>query len=411
MPEPKDSNAEIEDYESVQLVPDQGEDEGDLADQPSKFRASVSGKDWTVETLVSQMRKGRIDLSPSFQRRNAWLSNRKSKLLESIMLQFPIPQIVLAEKQERPGHYLVLDGKQRLLALRQFFVDDSMPQDTEFDRLTLSGLEVLTDLNGLSLEDLERRHPNHSASIENHSIRTVVLSGWNSERLLLSLFLRLNTGSVALSPQELRQALIHGEFTKWLDVTSGDSPALQSLLNNNHPDRRMVDAELLLRHLAFSHSPFSYSGNLKKFLDETSEHFNKNWTSLSTPLNQSSDEYFRAIMFGLEEVNQDFAFARKWSKKPRNQPDGFERALNRAVLDFQAYSFTFKEVRSASAGTMDAIMERFQSECINNETFSRSISTTTKTTDAFKTRHETWRNIILDATGVDYPLPGPLQGP
>src|SRR6202044_2306437 len=100
----------------------------------------------------------------------------------------------------------------------------------------------------------------------NHSIRTVVLSNWNSERLLLSLFLRLNTGSVPLSPQELRQALIHGEFMQWLDQTSGELKGLRSLLNNGSPDRRMADAELMLRHFAFKESPLKYQGNLKQFL-------------------------------------------------------------------------------------------------------------------------------------------------
>jgi hypothetical protein len=114
---------ETSNFEAIELVPGQGEDEGDAVDGEGVFQAAIGGKDWTVETLVSQMRKGRIDLDPSFQRRNAWLDNRKSKLIESILLGYPIPQIVLAEKRDKPGHYFVLDGKQRLLALRQFFVD------------------------------------------------------------------------------------------------------------------------------------------------------------------------------------------------------------------------------------------------------------------------------------------------
>jgi hypothetical protein len=152
----EDFQTETDNFELVPLVPDQGEDEGDFDDSVVTFTASVGGKDWTVETLVSQMRKGRIDLEPSFQRRNAWLSNRKSKLIESIMLGFPIPQIVLAEKLDHPGHYFVLDGKQRLLALRQFFFDPVEPRDAGFDGLRLTSLEVLSELNRKDARGLVR---------------------------------------------------------------------------------------------------------------------------------------------------------------------------------------------------------------------------------------------------------------
>ncbi|MGO8056541.1 DUF262 domain-containing protein, partial [Rhizobium leguminosarum] len=73
---------------------------------------------------------------------------RKSKFIESVFLGLPIPQLVLAENRDRRGTYLVIDGKQRLLALAQFAADD----ESEFDELSLSGLEVRDDLNGLTLE-------------------------------------------------------------------------------------------------------------------------------------------------------------------------------------------------------------------------------------------------------------------
>lgn len=398
----EDYEAETDELESVPLVPDQGEDEGDLNDPPSTFTASVGGKDWTVETLVSQMRKGRIDLDPSFQRRNAWLGNRKSKLIESIMLGFPIPQIVLAEKPELPGHYFVLDGKQRLLALRQFFVDEEEPRDAGFEGLRLSSLEVLTELNRRNATSLEEVRPDLLAAIENHSIRTVVLGGWNSERLLLSLFLRLNTGSVPLSPQELRQALIHGDFINWLDARSGDLIPLRRLLGNAHPDRRMVDAELVLRHLAFTTSPIRYRGNLKQFLDDTSAYFNRNWSSqkaIAVEMIQGLEEAINTgiDLFGLYKI------CRKWSGLR------FERALNRAIFDVQIYSLSLPHVREALQGKGLELQERFKGACERDEVFVRSVTTTTKTADAFITRHRAWRGIVEQVGDVSYELPNALR--
>ncbi|MDR6689982.1 hypothetical protein J2X55_000881 [Microbacterium sp. 1154] len=404
MADAQDSDFLLE--ESIPLVPGQGEDEADLDDPPSTFVASVSSKDWTVETLVSQMRKGRIDLAPSFQRRNAWLGSRKSKLIESIMLQFPIPQIVLAEEPHRPGHFFVLDGKQRLLALRQFFVRKEEDRDEKFEGLRLTGLEVLPELNRLTIAGLEEKRPDLIATIENHSIRTVVLGDWNSERMLLSLFLRLNTGSVPLSPQELRQALIHGDFIKWLDRSSGDSLALQQLLNNRNPDRRMVDAELLLRHLAFSRSPVTYRGNLKSFLDDTSRLFNRDWDVQERQLDIALQEFEHGVIAGMTAFGAD-AFARKWTTGD-GKPPRFERALNRAVFDVQGFSFAIPRVRDAIVSRADDVLQEFKLLSGTNDAFIRSISATTKTADAFTTRHRAWRDAVQRVTGVTYDLPAPL---
>ena len=388
----------VEDQEMVELVPDQGEEES----HGVSFSASITAKDWTVETLVSQMRKGRIDLSPSFQRRNAWLDNRKAKLIESMILGFPIPQIVLAEQKDKPGHYFVLDGKQRLLALRQFFADNSNPLDEGFDSLTLSALEVLSDLNRLDANSMEEFDSGAFATLENYTIRTVVLGSWNSEELLLSLFLRLNTGSVALSPQELRQALVPGQFMSWLDKTSGEMPALMSLLGNVRADRRMVDAELLLRHLAFSISPIRYRGNLKAFLDDTSRTLNKEWAAYEGDVLAEAAELSAALDFTRQHIGPGKR-CRKWSGVR------YERALNRAVFDIQVYSFSFPDVRDAAEPKVNEVMEAFQSACDSNTAFIRSVTTTTKTADAFRTRHKVWQKIIQDGTGIKYPLPESLR--
>ena len=83
-----------EEQEQVPLWSGPGEDESDLPGDSASFSASIASKDWTVRPWFPKLRKGRIDLSPGFQRRNAWLDNRKSKLIESILVGFPIPQLV-----------------------------------------------------------------------------------------------------------------------------------------------------------------------------------------------------------------------------------------------------------------------------------------------------------------------------
>lgn len=305
-----------------------------------------------------------------------------------------------AEKRGTPGEYLVLDGKQRLLALRQFFASDD-ERDEGFVPLRLERLEVLPELNGMYFADLERGRPDLAARIENHDMRTVVLSDWNSEAMLLSLFLRLNTGSVPLSPQGLRQALIPGAFLRWLDETSGEMPALRALLGNTHPDRRMADAELLLRHLSFEASPLEYRGNLKGFLDETSKIFNSDWDVRRDQLMAAATAFNDGLLELIELLGD--RTCRKWSGHR------YERALNRALFDVQAYSSVFPAVRLALPGRIDEVMNRFQRVCVDDVAFVRSISATTKTADAFTIRHRTWAAILREVAGVEYPLPNPLR--
>src|SRR4051812_21570643 len=101
------------------------EDESDLevSKDPRKFEIIVSSRDWTVETIVRQIQQGNIDLDPAFQRRNAWRDHRRSRLIESFILNFPVPQIVLAENPRDRGRFIVIDGKQRLLTIAGFYLE------------------------------------------------------------------------------------------------------------------------------------------------------------------------------------------------------------------------------------------------------------------------------------------------
>src|SRR4051794_18501563 len=102
---------------------EESEEDASPLDLDAIRSAFVTGSDWTTETIVRQMRRGNIVLNPRFQRREVWTPKRKSAFIESILLNLPIPQLVLAERREDRNTFLVLDGKQRLLTLRQYASD------------------------------------------------------------------------------------------------------------------------------------------------------------------------------------------------------------------------------------------------------------------------------------------------
>ena len=206
--------------EQLELFCDDSQNQVGLEDVSLKLEqlqeAVLWGTDWTAETIVSQIKKGRIELNPKFQRREAWDDKRKSAFIESLVCGFPIPQIILAEGRTKNDPYIVIDGKQRLISLRRFF---STSDDVDYKPLKLKGLSVLSELNNNTYADIcsDPQICNVISQVENQPIRTIIIRNWPDEEFLYTVFLRLNTGSLPLSTQELRQALHPGAFLNFCD--------------------------------------------------------------------------------------------------------------------------------------------------------------------------------------------------
>ena len=173
-------------FDSSEPYNEQEEDISGLNKMDLSYMA-ISGTDWTADTIVNQIRKGNILLSPYFQRRDAWSPKMKSRFIESLFLGLPIPQIILAENKEKKGTYIVIDGKQRLLSLQQF-----VEGDDDGKKLKLIGLEVKENLNKMTYEEIQNsEYCDEIDAFNNQTIRTVVVKNWPSVEVLYLLFLRL----------------------------------------------------------------------------------------------------------------------------------------------------------------------------------------------------------------------------
>ena len=365
---------------------DQQEDLDDL-NLPKNWYlgATLWSTDWTAETIVSQLKRGNINLSPKYQRRKAWDERRQSRFIKSLILGLPVPQIILAEDKSRRGSFIVIDGKQRLLSLRQFTAE----QGDDFISLRLSGLDDRKDLNGKSYADLKDRagFRDDLNSFENQSIRTIVIRNWKDDRYLHSVFLRINTGSVQLSPQELRQALHPGGFADFIDDFSVKSAPLKEALKITEPDFRMRDAELVLRYYAYFYFATDYSGDLKRFLDFTVEYYNKRWVQAEPGL-IATGETFEDALRVIRSVFGERDELRKWNGKT------FERRINRAVFDIMLYFLRDETVRREFVRNGPQIKEAFKSLCENDQEFLSAIETTTKSVTANQIRFRRWRNVL-----------------
>lgn len=379
---------------------DEESDEQDVAEQlPSGSRAAVvSGTDWTTETIVSQLKRGNIQLNPRFQRRDAWKRDRKSRFIESLIVGLPIPQIVLAESKQDRGKFIVLDGKQRLLAILQFWGFG----EGENNAYALSGLTLRDDLRKRSFEDLSS-DPTYEADYNalcNQPIRTVVIRDWKDTNFLHTVFLRLNTGTVTLSPQELRQALLPGPFSDYIDEAAGQSASLRRLLGISEPDPRMRDIEILARFLAFRFFSATYPGRMKQFLDSTFEAFNSDWKAYEPRIEGAKVDFER----GVDELLR--VFKENVARKPGSAQ------FNRAIFDALIFFHSQERVRSALRAKRARVKSAYERLFSPRSGFLKAVESDTAGAPNTSARLRIWGESLSRIAGEPFNAPKiPLASP
>lgn len=362
--------------------------EQDLAADVHQDSTVTWSTDWTVGTVVDQLARGRFDLEPAFQRRDVWSDTKRSRFVESLILGIPVPQVILAERQEQRGRFIVLDGKQRLRSLQRFAGLDG-------PAMRLTGLDVLHELNGLTFDDLRSRPDLDApaAAFENGAVRAVVLRGWANESLLYLTFLRLNSNVVGLSPQELRRALHPGPFMEFVMQRSSESAPILGFLGAKTADFRMRDAEMLTRHVALSLRLNEYAGDLRAFLDETCRVYNKRWEHEAARVAACADGLDEAILLTNDIFGKN-AFRRATTK------GAYETRRNRAVLDVMGYYFQHSDVRESLEHMHEQVEEIFRTTCMRDEEFVASLTSTTKSVRAVRTRLGVWGEALRRLTPV-----------
>ena len=224
------------------------EDDGGMPSLEKKYkqfmRQIVTQKiDLPVSALL-QMLDDQVKINPEFQRRERWDTVRQSRLIESLVMNVPIPPVFLGEDEY--GHYVVLDGRQRLTAVSKFLKND----------LTLCGLEVWEELNSLNYQGMIK------LKLEKYFTRrfipAVVILKESSPAVKYDVFDRLNTGGVQANAMEIRNALYRGRFSDLIHKLSRNRlfclaweiPFNDHEAENNKLYSEMKDLELVLRFFA-----------------------------------------------------------------------------------------------------------------------------------------------------------------
>jgi len=270
------------------------EDYADEADdvQVEEYDITAAPNDFNVLTINSFLESGAVRI-PGFQRNFVWDIGRSSKLIESLILGLPVPQVFLYEVDR--NKFLVIDGQQRLMSI-YYFIKQRFPRKdrrTElraiFDQHGQIPDGVLHDDNyfenfRLKLGETLPNHPNrfkglsyltlegYKTQFELRTIRNVVIkqnSPQGDDSSMYEVFNRLNTGGVNLKPQEIRTSMYHSSFYDMLYKMNA-SPKLRRLLGNQDPDLHMKDVEILLRGFALLIDADNYAPSMVKFLNQFS---------------------------------------------------------------------------------------------------------------------------------------------
>ena len=282
---------------------------------PKKVRIlQTQAYDKSVSDLVSMIGSKDISLDPDYQRNYIWDNKKASLLVESILLSVPIPAIYVAE--EIDSRWTVIDGLQRLNSLRRFC-------DNEF---RLTGLEVLTELNGLLYS---RLNPKASRILRNGILRIIVVLQESDPEIKYDIFLRLNRGSIKLNEQELRNCLYRGKFNNLLKELR-TYPNFLNCLRMSAPSRRFNDAELALRYLALSENYDRNTGKVRGYRNKMKTFLNKYMASKSSVSDEELAAMSRKFKDTADKVFQIFgnsAFVRV------DPLAGADFRVNRALMD------------------------------------------------------------------------------
>lgn len=374
----------------------------ELSEEVSSADASslvVYSRDWTVETILRQVERGNIDLNPKFQRRHAWNDVKRSKLIESLIIGIPVPEIVLAEVQGQRKSFIVIDGKQRLLALAGFAKPDEF---SSWTRPKLKKLTTRTDLNDKSFSDFDEDGAD-ARELLNADVRCTVISNYSSPGVLYDIFYRLNTGSVPLSSHELRQVLNRGDFADYLIDSTNSKLPLHDILNLDGPDNRLRDAEIVLRFMAFSLYGQRYGGNLTPFLDWAMAEINRTWDRSQQNIEK---------LFDLFNVGSSRLIALLGQKKSGRKHAGgqWESRFNRALFEVQVYYLSMIPESSIGLGQKQGFQEGFERFCTETPEFLDAIESSTKNMVRYWTRFDLFRKFVSEFFDIevnDNPLPSP----
>lgn len=251
---------------------------------------------------------------PDYQRDFTWDEKRSSKLIESILLGLPVPFIFVAEN--RDGAWEIVDGSQRIRAIYHFTQN----------KLVLSGLESLSQANGLKFDQLEK---GRQGKFLDTALRLIILSEETTDDVKKDMFERINRGSDLLKPMEKRKGIYTGPFTEFIySYVENNKLFKELLLIDKWLENRQERQELLLRFFALSENDAymqGVPGSLSDFLDKYIEKKNIELAHMDQAKAKAEIQSYRSKIDSVNEiVKKLFPYGYRHKSNPQTKRSVFE---------------------------------------------------------------------------------------
>lgn len=342
------------------------EDEKILMEDPFNPQdIDIKTKTMSLDNIIKRLREGEIDMAPDFQRQgNLWPTEKQSQLIESILIKLPLPAFYFDGSDD--NKWLVVDGLQRLSAIKNFVVDKKM---------ALSGLEFLKKLEGFKFDDLPRAY---QRQIEEAEIMAYIINPGTPEDVKFNIFKRINTGGLVLAAQEIRHALNQGVPAKFVAELANLREFKQATGWVIATDR-MLDREFVTRFIAFYiNSPADYKPDLDTFMSKS-----------MGQLKYKTDEELASIKANFIEamklasaIFSRWAFRKVYDKTARRKP------INKALFEIWSVELAklSNEEKTLALTRKQEIFDGFVNLMNQDEFFSSAITSATSDKNRIKYR-------------------------
>ena len=369
---------EIIEIETPETTPE-GDEENEATDlgmqdpfNPAEI--NIISKPDTLHNIIERLRLGEIDMNTDFQRHaDLWTNPKMSRLIESILIRFPLPAFYFDASND--DKWLIVDGLQRLSAIKKFVVDK---------KLALRGLEYLTDFDGMKYDDL---HRTYSRRIDECPITLFLIQPGTPEAVKYSIFRRINTGGLVLTDQEIRNAMAKPAIREYLEELASYEYLKKTIGDQS---RRMVDQELVLRYLAFQFMDYEQSKkNISTFLDEMID-------KLKNSSSAELDLYRNSFQTALHRCWRIFGIA-AFEKRVNNQQP--RRRRKNSTL-FEVWTNALAALSESEIETLyerkEELLQKDLDMMTDNNDYFKSITYSTQKKDHFRIRRDSVAKIIRE---------------
>lgn len=376
-PEEQKDRKELEKLQLEFSVENDTDDDKIVMDNPFNPRdIDIKTKTMSMDNIIKRLKENEIDLAPDFQRNmNLWDDEKQSRLIESLLIKFPLPAFYFDGSDD--NKWLVVDGLQRLSAIKNFVVDQT---------LRLTGLEFLEKLNGHTFAELPRTF---QRQIEEAEIISYVINPGTPEDVKFNIFKRINTGGLVLEPQEIRHALNQGipaRFVAELAQLEEFKRATGYVISS----KRMLDREFVTRFISFYiNDPNDYKPDLDTFMT-------KSMGQIKHLSEKERDEIKRNFSEAMKCVMAIFG---KWAFRKVYDITEKRRPINKAL--FEVWSVMLARLndsqRHAIINNKELVFERFIILMNMDNFFVSSITSSTGDKSRIKYRFSEIENLLKES--------------